>query len=67
MTTKIVTMTTSPKGRGIATGSTSGPIPLIKSELFVSYNIVIRHLKFNRRLPRGHRCSENRSASAAAW
>ena len=36
LTTKIATMTTSPKGRGIATGNTSVPIPLIKSELFVS-------------------------------
>ena len=35
-TTKIVTMRTSPKGRGIGTGSTTVPTPLIKSELFVS-------------------------------
>ena len=35
-TTKIVTMRTSLKGRGIGTGSTTVPTPLIKSELFVS-------------------------------
>lgn len=36
LTTKIVIMRTSPKGKGIGTGSTTVLTPLIKSELFVS-------------------------------